>query len=169
MYPRVAFSRPRYIMALEKRSRSSNSFSGIRRRPTLPGRCQPSTISAKRLNFCVRYGNRWIPLAIITGNCFLLSIFAASLSRSSELPLPALSLSASSLDLVSPAPRLLRTLTTAQLNSSYEAPYSLLFLRSAFALRFPSDSVPPGPSSSSPLLAPASLRALRSLIKPSTY
>ena len=41
---------------------------GIRRRLTLPGRCQPSTISAERLNFCVRDGNRWIPLAITTGN-----------------------------------------------------------------------------------------------------
>ena len=40
----------------------------IRRRPTLPGRFQPSTISVLRLNFCVRYGNRWIPQAIITGN-----------------------------------------------------------------------------------------------------
>ena len=50
------------------------SPSGSRRRPTLPGRCQPSTISAKRLNFCVRYGNRWIPLAIITGNCMSFSI-----------------------------------------------------------------------------------------------
>ena len=43
--------------------------SGIRRRPTLPGRFQPSTISVLRLNFCVRYGNRWNPQAIITGNC----------------------------------------------------------------------------------------------------
>ena len=34
----------------------------IRRRPTLPGRFQPSTISVLRLNFCVRDGNRWIPL-----------------------------------------------------------------------------------------------------------
>ena len=41
----------------------------IRRRPTLPGRFQPSTISVLRLNFCVRYGNRWNPQAIITGNC----------------------------------------------------------------------------------------------------
>ena len=40
----------------------------IRRRPTLPGRFQPSTISVLRLNFCVRYGNRWIPQAIVTGN-----------------------------------------------------------------------------------------------------
>ena len=40
----------------------------IRRRPTLPGRFQPSTISVLRLNFCVRDGNRWIPQAIVTGN-----------------------------------------------------------------------------------------------------
>ena len=43
------------------------SFHGIRQRPTLPGRLQPSTIGAERLNFCVRYGNRWIPFAIVTG------------------------------------------------------------------------------------------------------
>ena len=36
-------------------------------RPTLPGRYQPSTISAKGLNFCVRYGNRCDPFAIVTG------------------------------------------------------------------------------------------------------
>ena len=45
----------------------------IRRRPTLPGRFQPSTISVLRLNFCVRYGNRWIPQAIVTGNMGLSS------------------------------------------------------------------------------------------------
>ena len=44
------------------------SLSEIRRRPTLPGRFQPSTISVLRLNFCVRDGNRWIPQAIVTGN-----------------------------------------------------------------------------------------------------
>ena len=48
----------------------------IRRRPTLPGRFQPSTISVLRLNFCVRDGNRWIPQAIVTGkelcSCLLL-------------------------------------------------------------------------------------------------
>ena len=35
-------------------------------RPTLPGGRPPSTISAKELNFCVRYGNRCALLAIIT-------------------------------------------------------------------------------------------------------
>ena len=55
-----------------------NSFSfGIRRRPTLPGRFQPSTISAKRLNFCVRDGYRWFPLAIITGNLYSVVGFAS--------------------------------------------------------------------------------------------
>ena len=39
----------------------------IRQRPNLPGRVQPSTFGAKRLNFCVRNGNRWNPLAITTG------------------------------------------------------------------------------------------------------
>ena len=43
----------------------------IRRRPTLPGRVQPSTIGAEGLNFCVRYGNRWDPFAIVTGNCIV--------------------------------------------------------------------------------------------------
>ena len=38
-----------------------------RRRPTLPGRVQPSTISAEGLNFCVRNENRWDPFAITTG------------------------------------------------------------------------------------------------------
>ena len=50
---------------------------GFRQRPTLPGRLQPSTISAWRLNFCVRYGNRWDPPAIVTGNCMLFSIALA--------------------------------------------------------------------------------------------
>ena len=48
---------------------------GIRQRPILPGRFQPSTFSAERLNFCVRYGYRWFPLAIATGNSILFSFF----------------------------------------------------------------------------------------------
>ena len=42
-------------------------LSGSRRRPILPDRFQSSTFGAKRLNFCVRYGYRWNPLAIVTG------------------------------------------------------------------------------------------------------
>ena len=41
-------------------------FFGIRRLHTLPGRVQPSTICVERLNFCVRYENRWTPFAIAT-------------------------------------------------------------------------------------------------------
>ena len=46
---------------------------GIRRRPMLPGRVQPSTFGTERLNFCVRDGNRWDPLVIATGNGELFS------------------------------------------------------------------------------------------------
>ena len=42
---------------------------GNRRRHTLPGRVQPSTLCADELNFCVRYENRWDLIAIDTGNC----------------------------------------------------------------------------------------------------
>ena len=52
----------------KKRGHSCECPHGIRRRPTLPGRFQPSTISVLRLNFCVRDGNRWNPQAIVTGN-----------------------------------------------------------------------------------------------------
>ena len=45
---------------------------GIRQRPILPGRVQPSTFGAEGLNFCVRYGNRWDPFAIATGNYIIL-------------------------------------------------------------------------------------------------
>ena len=62
---------------------------GIRRRPTLPGRVQPSTIGAEGLNFCVRDGNRWDPFAITTGNLF------SRFGTSAFLPLPASRLSAS--------------------------------------------------------------------------
>ena len=53
-----------------KRSFDTPFSHGIRRRPTLPGRVQPSTIGAEGLNFCVRDGNRWNPFAITTGNLF---------------------------------------------------------------------------------------------------
>ena len=51
---------------------------GMRQRPTLPGRLQPSTIGVLRLNFCVRNGNRWNPQAITTASgerCLPLSHF----------------------------------------------------------------------------------------------
>ena len=51
----------------KNRSSRIGSVHGIRQRPTLPGRLQPSTIGAEGLNFCVRYGYRWFPFAIATG------------------------------------------------------------------------------------------------------
>ena len=38
----------------------------VRRRPTLPGPCGPSTIGADRLNFRVRNGNGWVTVAMAT-------------------------------------------------------------------------------------------------------
>ena len=60
---------------------------GSRQLPTLPSRSQLSTISVWRLNFCVRYGYRWCPPAIVTGN------FPSG--RSLSLPVRFASLSAS--------------------------------------------------------------------------
>ena len=41
----------------------------FRRRLIFPGAGAPSIVSAKELNFCVRYGYRWDLFAITTGNC----------------------------------------------------------------------------------------------------
>ena len=46
---------------------------GIRQRPILPGRVQPSTFGTEGLNCCVRDGNRWNPFVIATGNGELFS------------------------------------------------------------------------------------------------
>ena len=90
----------------------------IRRRPTLPGRFQPSTISVLRLNFCVRDGNRWIPQAIVTGNMglsrSLLAPLPSTLSRFSSVPPPhslrsRFAPASASLPLRLPFPRTLKT------------------------------------------------------------
>ena len=60
------------------------SLFGMRRRSTLPGRYQPSTLDVLRLNFCVRYGNRWIPQAITTANgeqCYVQQCFTHADNR----------------------------------------------------------------------------------------
>ena len=38
----------------------------MRQLPTLPARCQASTLGSMRLNFRVRYENGWIPHDIVT-------------------------------------------------------------------------------------------------------
>ena len=53
------------------------AFLEKRQRPTFPGGLPPSIISAKELNFCVRYGNRCDLLAIATA--YLLSLLYCTL------------------------------------------------------------------------------------------
>ena len=57
---------------------------GIRQRPILPGRVQPSTFGTEGLNCCVRNGNRWNPFVIATGNGELFTSPVASASRLSH-------------------------------------------------------------------------------------
>ena len=119
----------------------------IRRRPTLPGRFQPSTISVLRLNFCVRDGNRWIPQAIVTGNMglsrSLLALLTSTLSRFSPVP-PPLSLrsrfapASASLPLRLPFPRTLKTaqvrFRSAPSDQDFPSLLALTFLASLSAL-----------------------------------
>ena len=148
----------------------------IRRRPTLPGRFQPSTISVLRLNFCVRDGNRWIPQAIVTGNMGLFGSCAPALPslafrlRFALLRVASPCASSDSLRSRFPFPR---TLKTAQVRfrsapSDQDFP-SLLAL--TFSKSFPRSQVSfPGPGfcfrfSCSLFTLPCSLL---SKIKPST-
>ena len=64
---RISFPRRCLAWDLYDESFRSALLKKIRQRPTLPGRLQPSTIGAVRLNFCVRDENRWFPYAIVTG------------------------------------------------------------------------------------------------------
>ena len=63
---------------------------GIRQRPILPGRVQPSTFGTEGLNCCVRDGNRWNPFVIATGNGELFSCraFFVSLASFPSRPRP---------------------------------------------------------------------------------
>ena len=57
----------RFPRTRTSRSEAARSIKN-RRRPTLPGPCEPSTIGAEGLNFSVRNGKRCFPLAKATGN-----------------------------------------------------------------------------------------------------
>ena len=73
-------------MRTKKESCLSNSlFCPNRQRPTFPGSFPPSIISAKELNDCVRDGNRWVLLAMVTGYVSQISssFFGTSVSWSS--------------------------------------------------------------------------------------
>ena len=62
--PARGANRARTTTSRPKAARKKN-----RRRPTLPGPCEPSTIGAVGLNCSVRNGKRCFPHAIATGNC----------------------------------------------------------------------------------------------------
>ncbi len=97
-----------------KKQKSFDFCFGSRRRPNLPGRCQPSTFGAKRLNFCVRDGYRWCPLAIVTG---ILRVRAFALPLGSTCASPRLL-----------RPRFgfrLRTFKTAQWKVDLQSPFSI--------------------------------------------
>ena len=71
------FARPEHLPRQIKRPRSRGAFRNvIRRRPTLPGGCPPSTIGAGGLNFSVRNGKRCTPAAMTAENCQGLALIA---------------------------------------------------------------------------------------------
>ena len=53
--------------AASAQKKEAKRLLGIRQRPILPGRLEPSPFGTQGLNFCVRDGNRWIPFVITTG------------------------------------------------------------------------------------------------------
>ena len=65
---RLPLAVPFFLMFESGKNFRSSAPCGSRQLPTLPSRSQLSTISVWRLNFCVRYGYRWCPPAIVTGN-----------------------------------------------------------------------------------------------------
>ena len=67
-----------FFIFFKEKGEVINLSNGIRRRPMLPGRVQPSTFGAEGLNFCVRDGNRWDPFAIATGKFSLYRAFSLS-------------------------------------------------------------------------------------------
>ena len=67
VFPSLPHLKNKTAVLLAFKNYRPSYFLGYRQRPILPGRFQPSTFGAKRLNFCVRNGNRWVPLAIVTG------------------------------------------------------------------------------------------------------
>ena len=138
----------------------------FRRRPTLPGRFQPSTISVLRLNFCVRDGNRWIPQAIVTGkelcSCLLLPpSFKTPVRPSNGLP-ASFGFSPQLLAFAPSKPHRseLRPRLTKALPHSYDIlPLQISFPASVSALRLPGSLRSP----------PVSLRFLRSPLMPNAF
>ena len=65
--PRAACSYANLLTKKRKRDTIRCLFSFLNQQlPILPGRFQPSTFGVYELNYCVRDGNRWFLVAIIT-------------------------------------------------------------------------------------------------------
>ena len=126
---------------------------GSRQLPTLPSRSQLSTISVWRLNFCVRYGYRWCPPAIVTGN------FPSG--RSPSLLVRFASLSSLSLRVLSawlaPPPR---TFKTAQVRVDQQTSHSPSSSLDQALDRLVSASSTPHSASTADLSTSSSLRGL---------
>ena len=129
---------------------------GSRQLPTLPSRSQLSTISVWRLNFCVRYGYRWCPPAIVTGN------FPSG--RSPSLLVRFASLSSLSLRVLSarlaPPPR---TFKTAQVRVDQQTSHSSSSSLDQALDRLVSASSTPHSASTADLSTSSSLRGLTCL------
>ena len=126
---------------------------GSRQLPTLPSRSQLSTISVWRLNFCVRYGYRWCPPAIVTGNFPFGALSIASRPLRFALRFrfahsPLLSL---------PSPR---TFKTAQVRVDPQTPHSLSSSSDQALDRLVSASSTPHSASTADLSTSSSLRGL---------
>ena len=119
---------------MKKRSTSIEMLLyGIRQRPILPGRVQPSTFGTEGLNCCVRNENRWDPFVIATGNgeLFTLPVACASrLSHCSTFSLPCQALASA------PAPGYAGAFPhpdNCTSNDSFQTVFQLV----SFVLRFP--------------------------------
>ena len=53
----------------------------FRQLSTFPGSLPPSIIDVKELNFCVRHGNRWSLLAIVTGYSLFIEVIPSKLNN----------------------------------------------------------------------------------------
>ena len=124
---------------------------GSRQLPTLPSRSQLSTISVWRLNFCVRYGYRWCPPAIVTGNFPGGAFRFLSASLRSSLPLRALSA------VLAPPPR---TFKTAQVRVDQQTSHSSSSSLDQALDRLVSASSTPHSASTADLSTSSSLRGL---------
>lgn len=84
--PRRTFTTEHRMSVIHTKNRSAfaeRSYE-FRQLSTFPGSHPPSIIDVKELNFCVRHGNRWFLLAIVTGFLFLRVLALSKLNNVSS-------------------------------------------------------------------------------------